>query len=170
MAASLIESLAADFVPAQFHDEYRDAVADLITLKRSNGDTRPGPVAGTPSDADGDSMTNLLAALQRSVEAARADAEPATAGTSSQGQAPDSEKPEGAAKPTRKARVGDPQPMDFIPGPDWQPLPVGVVPMLAGAGAGAAAGRRVAGLAPVGAYPDRLRAGSGWLARVAGRP
>ena len=71
MAASLVESLGADFDPSQFHDEYRDAVVELIERKRTTGETRPAPVAEKPTD-DGDSMTDLLSALQASVEAARA--------------------------------------------------------------------------------------------------
>lgn len=73
MAASLVESLGAEFDATQFHDDYRDAVEALIEQKRTTGDTRPAPVAEKPSD-DGDSMTDLLTALQRSVEAARASA------------------------------------------------------------------------------------------------
>ena len=71
MAASLVESLGADFDASQFHDEYRDAVVELIERKRTTGETRPAPVAEKPAD-DSDSMTDLLSALQASVEAARA--------------------------------------------------------------------------------------------------
>jgi DNA end-binding protein Ku len=71
MAASLVESLGAEFDPAQFHDEYRDAVVELIERKRTTGDTRPAPVAEKRDDGP-DSMTDLLSALQASVEAARA--------------------------------------------------------------------------------------------------
>jgi DNA end-binding protein Ku len=73
MAASLVESLGADFDPAQFQDEYRDAVVELIDRKRTTGDTRPAPVA-EKRDEGADSMTDLLSALQASVEAARAGA------------------------------------------------------------------------------------------------
>ncbi|MCY7343067.1 MAG: Ku protein [Pseudonocardia sp.] len=73
MAASLVESLGADFDPSQFHDEYRDAVEEMIERKRTTGDSRPAPVAEKPAD-EGDSMTDLLSALQASVEAARAKA------------------------------------------------------------------------------------------------
>src|ERR671929_149774 len=72
MAASLVESLGADFDPDQFHDEYREAVAALIERKKTTGDARPAPVAPAPTDEAGDSMTHLLTALQRSVEAAKA--------------------------------------------------------------------------------------------------
>ncbi len=70
MAASLVESLGADFDPSQFHDDYRDAVEELIERKRTTGDTRPAPVAAKRSDHS-DSMTDLLSALQASVDAAR---------------------------------------------------------------------------------------------------
>ena len=72
MAASLVESLGADFDPDQFHDEYREAVAALIERKKTTGDARPAPIAPAPTDDAGDSMTDLLTALQRSVEAAKA--------------------------------------------------------------------------------------------------
>jgi len=71
MAMALVESLGADFDPAQFHDEYRDAVVELIERKRTTGDTRPVPVV-EKRDEGPDSMTDLLSALQASVEAARA--------------------------------------------------------------------------------------------------
>ena len=70
MAASLVESLGAEFDPADFHDTYRDAVVEMIEQKRSTGAMQPAPKAEKPDD--GDSMTDLLTALQRSVEAARA--------------------------------------------------------------------------------------------------
>jgi len=72
MAASLVESLGADFDPTDFHDEYREAVVALIERKKTTGDARPAPVAPAPVDDAGDSMTDLLTALQRSVEAAKA--------------------------------------------------------------------------------------------------
>jgi DNA end-binding protein Ku len=72
MAASLVESLGADFDASQFHDEYREAVAALIERKKTTGDARPAPVAAAPTEDAGESMTDLLTALQRSVDAARA--------------------------------------------------------------------------------------------------
>ncbi|MCW0212059.1 MAG: Ku protein [Pseudonocardia sp.] len=71
MAASLVESLGADFDPTQFHDEYKDAVVELIDSKKESGATRPAPMAEKPSDDGGDSMSDLLTALQKSVEAAK---------------------------------------------------------------------------------------------------
>jgi DNA end-binding protein Ku len=73
MAASLIESLGAEFDPTQFNDEYRDAVVELIERKRTTGETRSVPAAEKREEG-ADSMTDLLSALQASVEAARAGA------------------------------------------------------------------------------------------------
>ena len=70
MAASLIDSLSTDFDPTRFDDGYRDAVAEMIERKRSTGDTRPAPVAAA-ADRAGDSMSDLLTALEASVAAAR---------------------------------------------------------------------------------------------------
>ena len=72
MAASLVESLGADFDPSQFHDEYRDAVVEMIERKTHDG--RDAARAGGPGAGGraGDSMTDLLSALQASVEAAKA--------------------------------------------------------------------------------------------------
>jgi DNA end-binding protein Ku len=92
MAASLIESLGADFDPTDFRDEYRDAVAEMIERKRTTGETRPAPVPEQRAD-EGDSMTDLLTALQRSVEAAKA-------GQSAGG--PAEEKPTAESNPARR--------------------------------------------------------------------
>jgi DNA end-binding protein Ku len=72
MAASLIDSLGADFDATRFRDEYRDAMAELIERKRSTGDARPAPEPAAASGEAEGGMTDLLTALQRSVEAAQA--------------------------------------------------------------------------------------------------
>ncbi len=102
MAASLVESLGADFDPTQFHDEYRDAVVDLIERKRTTGDTRPAPVA-EKRDEGPDSMTDLLSALQASVEAARAGS-----GGSSGGGSTSEEKGQGEEEKKEKAPARKP--------------------------------------------------------------
>ncbi|WP_434056944.1 Ku protein [Pseudonocardia lacus] len=101
MAASLVESLGADFDPADFHDDYRDAVVELIERKRTTGETRPAPVA-EKRDEGPDSMTDLLSALQASVEAARSAAGGSGAGsgsTKSESSTPESDDEE--KKPAR---------------------------------------------------------------------
>ncbi|MDQ1720460.1 MAG: end-binding protein Ku, partial [Pseudonocardiales bacterium] len=46
MAASLVESMAADFEPDQFTDSYREAVIELIDAKLERGESAQLPVAG----------------------------------------------------------------------------------------------------------------------------
>ncbi|SDQ65723.1 Ku protein [Quadrisphaera sp. DSM 44207] len=81
VAASLVESLTADFDPSTFTDGYTQALTELIEAKVSRGQVqRPAPAA---EGAGGDGqVVDLLEALQRSVERARAGraaAEPADA-------------------------------------------------------------------------------------------
>jgi DNA end-binding protein Ku len=96
MASSLVESLGADFDPTDFHDEYRDAVVELIERKRTTGETRPAPVAEKREDGP-DSMTDLLSALQASVEAARS----GSGGAAEEKPAPE-KKPAPAKKPATR--------------------------------------------------------------------
>jgi DNA end-binding protein Ku len=97
MAASLVESLGAEFDPTQFHDEYRDAVVELIERKRTTGETRPAPVPAKAEEGP-DSMTDLLSALQASVEAARAGA-----GGGKQAEPPAEEPAEKKKAPARRS-------------------------------------------------------------------
>jgi DNA end-binding protein Ku len=106
MAASLVESLGADFDPTQFHDEYRDAVVDLIERKRTTGDTRPAPVAAK-ADEGPDSMTDLLSALQASVEAARAGAGGGKPAEAAPAEEPAEKKKAPARKPAAKKKADD---------------------------------------------------------------
>jgi DNA end-binding protein Ku len=69
MASVLINSLGGEFDPTQFDDEYKKAVEDLIDYKRTHGGARPMPAAATTA---GEPITDLLTALKRSVEEARA--------------------------------------------------------------------------------------------------
>ncbi|TXR51744.1 non-homologous end joining protein Ku [Quadrisphaera setariae] len=75
MAASLVESLAADFDPTQYADGYREAVRALVEEKIASGDVRRAPAvsdgSGAGEDGDGE-VVDLLAALRRSVERAKA--------------------------------------------------------------------------------------------------
>lgn len=66
MAAALVESLAAKFDPAKYHDEHREKVLALIEAK-SEGEAIAAPAepaAVTP-------VVDLMAALEASLEAAR---------------------------------------------------------------------------------------------------
>ena len=67
MAEALVESLAADFDPAKYRDEYREQVLDLIERKAAGEQFElPAAVASAPAVVD------LMAALEASVKAAKA--------------------------------------------------------------------------------------------------
>ncbi len=64
MAKSLVDMLTGDFEPEKYHDNYREALIELIERKSEGEEIkRPAPVAGK--------VTDLMEALRASVEAAR---------------------------------------------------------------------------------------------------
>jgi DNA end-binding protein Ku len=69
MAQSLIESLSSDFEPDAFEDEYAKALGQLVDAKLEGA--APAPVAADEA-AGSTEVVDLLTALQRSVEKARA--------------------------------------------------------------------------------------------------
>jgi DNA end-binding protein Ku len=69
MAQSLIESLASDFEPDAFEDEYSTALTELVDAKLEGAP--PIPAAEVEAGASTE-VVDLLTALQRSVEKARA--------------------------------------------------------------------------------------------------
>ena len=72
MASSLVESLAADFDPGDFSDGYTEALQQVIEAKITSGQVQ-APPTGAESDTDrGAEVVDLLTALQRSVDKARA--------------------------------------------------------------------------------------------------
>jgi DNA end-binding protein Ku len=95
MAQSLIETLAGDFEPEEYHDDYREALQALIDAKVEGHEVK-SPAATTEPAAP---VLDLMAALRASVEAAKgggaAPAEPATKPAKSARKAP-------AAKAARK--------------------------------------------------------------------
>jgi DNA end-binding protein Ku len=108
MAASLVDSLGADFDPTRFDDEYRDAMVEMIERKRSSGDTREAPEPAAAGAGGSDGMTDLLTALQRSVEAAKA-------GSSEAGSAP--------RVPAQRSSSPQDAPSDSEPAPKSKPKP-----------------------------------------------
>src|SRR4051794_17175778 len=68
MAQSLIESLASDFEPDEFEDEYATALSELVDAKLEGA--APAPAAEVEAGASTE-VVDLLTALQRSVERAR---------------------------------------------------------------------------------------------------
>jgi DNA end-binding protein Ku len=63
MAAQLVETLHEDFEPERYHDEYRDAVLDLIERKAA------GEPIGPREDEQPDEAADLVAALEASLAA-----------------------------------------------------------------------------------------------------
>jgi DNA end-binding protein Ku len=82
MAEQLIESLATDWDPTQYHDTYREKVLELIEQKAEGKEIVTQPEAEKPAP-----VVDLMAALEASLAAAR--------GESSDG--------DGKAKPAKKA-------------------------------------------------------------------
>ncbi len=67
MAESLIESMTADFDPEQYHDEYREALEQVIEAKIEGREVVEQPV----QEEDTGSVVDLMAALRASVAAAK---------------------------------------------------------------------------------------------------
>jgi len=90
MAGSLIETLSGEFDPAQYKDEYREALQEVIEAKVAGHEVKQPeqaqPTAGT--------VVDLMAALRASVEAAKA----------GRGEAPAAaDKTDKTSKPAKKA-------------------------------------------------------------------
>ena len=91
MAKSLVEMLTGDFEPEKYHDNYREALLELIEAKAEGQEIkRPAPAGGK--------VTDLREALRASVEAAR----------TRRGEAPAEEEPEEErpARPSRRRKAG----------------------------------------------------------------
>ena len=67
MATMLVETLAGDFEPGEFEDDYAGAVEALVKAKIEGGEIKRTP---TSTKSSGE-VVDLLAALQRSVKAAQ---------------------------------------------------------------------------------------------------
>ncbi|GAA3835119.1 Ku protein [Nocardioides panacisoli] len=67
MAQMLVETLAGDFDPAEFEDDYAAAVEEVVKTKIEGGEIQRTPT----STKTGGEVVDLLAALQRSVDAAK---------------------------------------------------------------------------------------------------
>jgi DNA end-binding protein Ku len=67
MANMLVETLAGDFEPSEFEDDYAEAVEEMVKAKIEGGEVKKTPIS-TKSSGE---VVDLLAALQRSVDAAK---------------------------------------------------------------------------------------------------
>lgn len=68
MASLLVETLAGDFDPDEFEDDYRGAVEELVAAKIAGGEVQAAPAENKTTGE----VVDLLAALQQSVAAAKA--------------------------------------------------------------------------------------------------
>ena len=93
MATMLVDTLAGDFDPDEFQDDYAAAVRDLVKTKLEGGEVARTPTA-TKSSGE---VVDLLAALQKSVAAAKE----ARGETPAEDDADEAKKP--AKKTTKKA-------------------------------------------------------------------
>ena len=67
MAKMLVDTLAGDFDPDEFEDDYRTALEELVRAKIEGGEVKKTPETQKSSGE----VVDLLAALQRSVDAAK---------------------------------------------------------------------------------------------------
>ena len=67
MARLLVETLAGDYDPTEFEDDYAGAVEAMVQAKLEGGEVKHAPAA---KESTGE-VVDLLAALQRSVDAAK---------------------------------------------------------------------------------------------------
>jgi DNA end-binding protein Ku len=94
MAESLISTMAGDFDPTAFTDDYREAMQALLEAKQSGGEVQQAPEA---ADTGGGAVVDLMSALRRSVE--RAGGSTSAAGSDSDTDDDD------AATPAKKTTV-----------------------------------------------------------------
>ncbi|WP_336922254.1 non-homologous end joining protein Ku [Aquipuribacter sp. SD81] len=104
MAASLVESMAADFDPEQFSDSYTEALRELIAAKAEGGEGVHAPVERVSDDQDAQ-IVDLMAALRESVE--RTSAARGTGGRTQPGEAPAGRAPAARATPRKAASAGE---------------------------------------------------------------
>ncbi|HKU03104.1 MAG TPA: Ku protein [Arthrobacter sp.] len=104
MSAALVESMAADFEPESFTDEYQVQLRQLIEAKLEQGESLDteetfGVEAGEGGKGE---VIDLMEALKRSLDRKRGGGEAAPAGGASDDEADAGDEGTGAAKPARR--------------------------------------------------------------------
>jgi DNA end-binding protein Ku len=94
VAASLVEALSEEFDPSKYHDQYREALLEVITSKAE------GRAVVAPEGPPAEKVTDLMSALRASVEAARK----RRPGGEAADEAAQRPKPSKARKPAAKRR------------------------------------------------------------------
>lgn len=69
MARQLVDALTGEFEPTRYHDEYREALLKVINAKVAGE-----PLEAPPAEPETSKLTDLMAVLEASVAAARAEA------------------------------------------------------------------------------------------------
>ncbi|MBX6388359.1 MAG: Ku protein [Frankia sp.] len=100
MATSLIETMAADFDPGRFTDEYRAALTEVIDAKIAGRE-----IVSPPAEEKAEPAGDLMAALRASIEAARAGRGDGPAG-GKEAAAEDAATEEAEAAPAKARRGG----------------------------------------------------------------
>jgi DNA end-binding protein Ku len=98
MAQQLIASLASDFEPSKYHDEYREKVLELVERKAEGEE-----IAIQPQDEEPTKVPDLMAALEASLAAVK---DPGAGGKSNGKQADDAEPKPKAKKGSSRAKAG----------------------------------------------------------------
>jgi DNA end-binding protein Ku len=93
MARMLVDTLAGDYDPSEFEDDYAHAVEALVQAKLEGGEVQQ-PVEDKPS---GGEVVDLLAALQKSVDAAKTARGESTGSSASSGGSDSSASDSGAS-------------------------------------------------------------------------
>jgi len=99
MARMLVDSMAGDFDPSEHVDDYKEAVEALVNRKIEGGQTQTAP-SGDDDEESGE-VVDLLAALQRSVDRAKAGRDSAD----SHDEHTDSEKHDRSGKDGRRRKA-----------------------------------------------------------------
>jgi DNA end-binding protein Ku len=115
MARMLVDSLSGDYDPEEYEDDYQEAVEALVKAKLEGGEVTEAPKA----KESGGEVVDLLAALQKSVERAKASRGEVSAetfdeaedegDTAEQDLAPEEDKPKEGAPKKRGAKKAAPK-------------------------------------------------------------
>jgi DNA end-binding protein Ku len=98
MARLLVDTLAGDYDASDYEDDYRGAVEALVQAKLEGGEVKRAPET---KESTGE-VVDLLAALQRSVEAAKSSRGESTGADEEQAEAADEDEEKPAKKKTTK--------------------------------------------------------------------
>lgn len=98
MAEQVVDSMADDFNPDQFHDDYQDQLHELIEAKLEGGEAFP--TEEKPAELDvTDDVSDLLAKLEASVRKRRSESGPKKAPAKKAARKTPAKKAAGAVKP-----------------------------------------------------------------------